>query len=285
MQLSLSGSTGFIGSALKRFFIEKGWTINEITRQSLSLNSDEFLKKKIEGSDVIINLAGAPVQKRWTAAYKNEILQSRVNSTQKIVDAILLMEKKPAVFISASAVGIYDSKNHHTEESLLFSGDFLGKVCRDWEETAMKAQSATRLVILRIGLVLGKDGGMLHKVYPLFSKGLGGKIGNGTQVMSWIHITDLLRVISFIIENKTISGVVNVVSPTPVSNEHFTGILGKVLLQPAFLKVPVFGLKAVYGEAAEMLVTGQTVIPKKLMDHGFEFSFPTIEKALVNLYK
>jgi len=285
MQISISGSTGFIGSAIKRHFIGSGWIINEITRQSLALTGDEFLKKKIEGSDVIINLAGAPIQKRWTAAYKNEILQSRVITTKKIVEAILQSEKKPVVFISASAIGIYDSENNHSEESLFLSGDFLGKVCREWEETAEKAQNVTRLVILRLGIVLGKDGGMLHKLHPLFSKGLGGKIGNGSQIMSWIHISDLLTAVSFIIENPDITGIVNAVSPGPVSNEHFTEVFGKILIQPAYFRIPVFGLKAVYGEAAQMLATGQTVIPQKLMNNGFEFKFPTIEKALINLYK
>ena len=126
---------------------------------------------------------------------------------------------------------------------------------------------------------------MLQKICPIFRIGLGGKIGNGLQMMSWIHITDLLRIVSFCIEKSSISGIVNAVSPSPVSNEHFIKTFGKVLIQPAFLKIPVFALKVLYGEAAQMLASGQTVIPQKLMNSGFEFKFPTIEKALVNLFK
>jgi uncharacterized protein len=285
MQVSISGSSGFIGSSIKKYFLDKGWVINEIDRATLAMQVNDLLFKKIEGSDLIINLAGAPVQKRWSESYKQEILQSRVVTTRRIVEAIHHSTKKNIVFISGSAIGIYDSDHNHDEESTFFSHDFLGQVCTGWENEAMKANDITRLIRLRIGIVLGTEGGMLHKVHPFFKTGLGGKIGDGRQILSWIHIDDLVRTIAFIVENESLSGIINAVSPGPVNNEYFTKTFGKVLVQPTFFKVPLFGLKAIYGEAAQMLVTGQTVIPQKLMNNGFEFKFPTIEKALVNLYR
>jgi uncharacterized protein len=285
MQVSISGSSGFIGSALKKHFLDRGWRVNEIDRAALEMPGNDLLYKKMEGSDVVINLAGAPVQKRWSAPYKQEILQSRVVTTRRIVDAIRHTLGKPVVFISGSAVGIYDSEHIHDEESPYFASDFLGQVCQEWEQEALKAKDCTRLILVRIGIVLGTEGGMLHKVYPLFKTGLGGKIGDGQQMMSWIHIKDLVGAIAFIIENESLTGVVNGVSPNPVSNEYFTKTFGKTLVQTTFLKVPLFGLKALYGEAARMFTTGQKVIPLKLISNGFEFKYPTIEKALLNLYR
>jgi uncharacterized protein len=285
MQISMSGATGFIGEMLTNRFLEKGWPVNVINRQSLELQDTEFLEQKIQGSEVVINLAGAPVLKRWNERYKEEIYHSRIDTTRKIATAIRNASRKPRIFISGSAIGIYNSTETHTEESQHFADDFMGKVCRDWEYEALEASAFTRVVIFRTGVVLGKHGGALKKMYPPFKLGLGGMIGNGKQAFSWIHLTDLMNAFLYTIENESLSGVVNAVAPEPTTNYHFTKTFGKVLLQPAIMKIPEFSLRLIYGEGSRALTSGQKVIPGKLLKEGFTFSFPTIEKALMDLYR
>ena len=284
MIVALSGASGFIGQALTRRFQQKDWTVRIINRNSISMSDQDFLSQKIEGADIVVNLAGAPVTKKWTPDYQQEIVASRVNTTKKISNAINCAERKPAVFISASAIGIYDSKETHTETSLSFAGTFLAKVCKEWEQAALLAVESTRVVIFRFGLVLGKDGGALEKMQRPFRYGLGGKLGSGEQAVSFIHIHDLVNAILFAIENETLVGAVNAVTPYPSNNAEFTDKLGKVLGQPTWLTVPVFALKMIYGDGAEVLLEGQKVIPEKLMNAGFKFNFPTIQNALVNIF-
>jgi len=284
MVLAISGATGFIGKALVEKFREMKWTVRIMDRDSFSMQDEEFRKQKIEGSDVIINLSGAPVSAKWTPEYKLEILNSRVNTTRKIAENIILSEQKPGVFISTSAIGIYDSVHTHTEDSVRFSDSFLAKICRDWEDTARIAESVTRLVIFRNGLVLGEGGGALEKMYFPFSIGLGGKIGKGDQAFSFIHLKDLINMFFYVIENPAITGIVNAVSPYPTTNSDFTEVFGKVLRQPAWLTIPAFVLKMKFGEGAEVLLDGQSVLPEKLEKAGFRFQYPTLQSALIRIY-
>jgi uncharacterized protein len=285
MQISMSGASGFIGSMLNKRFIENGWMVNVINRESLAMNDKEFLERKIEGSDVVINLAGAPILKRWNDSYKKEIYHSRIDTTRKIVTAIKHSDRKPRVFISGSAIGIYNSIETHTEESQHFADDFMGNVCQDWEHEALEATGLTRVVIFRTGVVLANNGGALKTMYFPFKTGLGGIIGNGKQAFSWIHISDLVGAFIYAIENVTISGIVNAVAPEPTTNYNFTKVFGKVLVQPTILKIPEFTLKLLYGEGSKALTIGQNVLPEKLLKAGFIFNFPTIRKALMDLYK
>jgi uncharacterized protein len=285
MKISISGASGFIGKEIMRRFADEGWTFNVIDRGSFSLPDTEFSLRKIEGSDVVINLAGAPIVKRWTEDYKKEIYASRILTTRKIAQAITRLEAKPKLFISASAIGIYDPSGTHSESSTALATDFIGQVCRDWEEEARRADGFTRLVVLRTGLVLGTGGGTLKTMYTPFSMGLGAAIGNGSQPFSWIHLEDLFNVYKFIIAAENITGIVNAVAPEPTTNLHFTKIFGKVLNQPAVLRIPEFALKLMYGEGAGAVTSGQSVLPDKLLGSGFIFKFPTIEKALVDLYR
>ena len=285
MQVSLSGSTGFIGSELLQKHSDKEWVFNIINRDSFSMNDEPFTAQKIEGADVVINLAGIPVIHRWTESYKNEIYHSRIDTTRKIAQGIKKAVKKPKVFISTSAIGIYDSHGKHTEESTGLATDFLGNVCQAWEAEALAAAPYTRVVIIRTGIVLGRSGGALASMHKIFKVGLGGIIGDGSQDFSWIHVRDLMNIYEFAIANDSISGIVNGVSPNPTTNLHFTKTFGKVLTQPAVMKVPTFALKTLYGEGAASLLTGQKVLPDKLLKNGFEFQFPAIESALLNLYR
>jgi uncharacterized protein (TIGR01777 family) len=246
---------------------------------------DEFLEKKIEGADAVINLAGAPILKRWTESYRKEIYNSRIETTRKIANAIIRAKAKPKVFISNSAIGIYNTVDVHSEESKGLAGNFLGKTCRDCENEALKAAGSTRVILLRTGVVLSPEGGAMKIAYRPFRYGFGGIIGTGDQPFSWIHIRDLMHIYQTLLENENISGVVNAVAPNPTTNFHFTKTFGKVLNQITVLKIPVTVLKAIYGDAASTLTEGQRVIPEKLLRYGFKFEFPTIEKALLNLYR
>jgi uncharacterized protein (TIGR01777 family) len=285
MILSISGASGFIGQALIKKIREKGWTVRVINRGSFSMTEEKFLEEKIEGSDAVINLAGAPVAKRWTPEYKQEILDSRVNTTRKISSAIRFARQKPSVLISSSAIGIYDSENTHSESSSSYADSFLADVCKAWEKEAMKAESPfTRVVIFRTGLVLGSNGGALSKMHTPFSLGLGGKMGNGEQAVSFIHLDDLISAMIFAVENPVVTGIVNAVSPYPSNNAEFSDKLGKVLGQPIWLTIPSFALKMMYGEGAQVLLEGQKVLPEKLMNAGFKFKYPTIQNALVKIY-
>lgn len=285
MQISISGSTGFIGQELVEKFRGTDITVNPIDRDSLGWDDETFIRKKIEGSDVIINLAGAPVIHRWTDNYKKEIYHSRIDTTRKIVRSIEKADVKPKLLISSSAIGIYDPIHEHTETSSLFSGDFLGTVCRDWEAEALRAEPFTRVVILRTGVVLGTEGGALAKMYKFFSFGLGGKTGNGQQHFSWIHIRDFISVFQILIHQDQISGIVNGVAPNPTTNAHFSEVFGKVLAKPALFTIPPFALRTLYGEGAETLLKGQRVLPEKLLQNKFDFQYPTIESALLNLFR
>ena len=284
MIIALSGSSGFIGQALLKKFRDRGWTTRIIGRDALTDPAGASLDQVLEGSDVVINLAGAPISKKWTAAYKDEIVSSRVDTTRKIVAAMGRMSLKPLTFISFSATGIYDSVNTHTETSTQFAGSFLAGVCRSWEAEAMQSTTMTRVVIFRTGIVLGSEGGALKSMHCPFSIGLGGKIGNGRQAVSFIHIADLAGAILFAIENESVKGIINAVTPYPSNNAEFSECLAKVLGQPCWLTFPAFALKLIMGEGAVILLEGQKVLPEKLEQAGFRFRYPTILNALVQIY-
>jgi uncharacterized protein len=284
MIVAVSGSTGFVGQALLRKLRERSCTIRMIDRNAFQKTDGEFLDEYIEGCDAVINLAGAPVARKWTEAWKQEILGSRVMATAKIATAINNAITKPKVFISSSAIGIYNSTNTHTESSMAYSGSFLAKVCQEWENEARRTELSTRLVIFRTGMVLGSDGGALKKMHLPFSIGLGGKTGNGKQAVSFIHIDDLAEAMLFTIDNPAIVGIVNAVTPYPTCNSEFSDRLAKVLGQPCWVTIPGFVLRLLYGDGAQVMLDGQTVLPEKLEQAGFRFKYPTIQNALVKIY-
>ena len=210
------------------------------------------------------------------------LIQSRVLSARRLLDAISSMNSKPKVFLSASAIGFYGDQGDQllNEESAKGSG-FLSEVCQNWENEILKAKDfGIRTVALRIGMVLGHDGGALGKMLPPFQLGVGGKLGSGTQWMSWIHIHDLVEMMAFSIENPSADGIYNAVSPNPVKNREFTKILGQVLKRPTLFPAPKFILKIVLGELSELLLGSQRVISKKISDRGFKFKYPQVNEAL-----
>ena len=280
--IGISGASGFVGSNLCRKFQENNWKIVALGRKEFALPPEE-LAKRLQGVDVIVNLAGAPVINRWTEAYKEIMYQSRVALTKKLVKACSLMENTTRVFLSASAVGCYSSTGTHTEDDNNLADDFLGHLTRDWEHEASLAEEfGSRVAIFRFGVVLGKGGGALAKMILPFKLGIGGAIGNGSQPFSWIHIKDLARVFEAAINDSSYEGVYNLTAPHPTTNSGLTKALGKALSRPTILPVPGFVLRLLYGEGAQVLTSGQTVLPKRLLNSGFKFEFSSIEEAVTD---
>jgi len=283
MKIAMSGSTGFVGSYLRTVFAEKGWQTVPLLRADFG-DGQEALQAQLDGCNAVINLAGAPIAARWTEGYKKQLYESRVPLTAKLVSAMCALERKPAVFISASGVGIYPNGGPWTEDDGEFADDFLGHLAWDWEQAALEAQSAgVRTAVFRFGVVLGRGGGALAKMLTLFNFGLGGVIGSGRQPVSWVHIADLARALCAALEDTTFSGVYNLCAPQLTTNAGLTRALAEVVHRPAFLPVPAFVVKLAFGEGACVLLDGQAVVPKRLTDAGFRFQYERIEDALGDL--
>ncbi|MEK0286740.1 TIGR01777 family oxidoreductase [Caldifermentibacillus hisashii] len=297
MKIVIAGGRGFIGNKLTNILIQQGHEIIVLTRSGKSLfpnveyvtwlNGTSNLEEKLENTDVYINLAGVSINDgRWTKKHQKEIYQSRMEATEELLRIIKLLPQKPATLINASAVGIYPSSFDaiYTEKSPDRSNDFLAKTVIDWEKKAKEAeQFGIRTVFMRFGVVLGNDGGALPLMtlpYKLFA---GGTVGSGKQWVSWIHVIDAVRAIVFVMENERVRRPVNVVAPNPVKMEELGRTIGFVLRRPHWFPAPSFLLKLVLGEKSKLVLEGQKVLPSVLLDEGFEFEFPTVEKALKDL--
>lgn len=285
MKIAISGSNGYIG---KNLILELKKTDHEIIRIERSKLYDiEQLSGIISGTSVVINLAGSSILRRWTEAAKIEISRSRIDTTRNIVKAInsLPDEQRPAVFISASAVGIYAPNNIHTEESTSLSYDFLGEVVKTWERTSQQLTPAVRRVVFRIGVVLGKESKTIQKLLPITKIGLGGKIGNGKQPFPFVHINDAVKAIIWSIENINAKGIYNLTAPENINNDTFTKTLAKALKRPAFFTIPAFALTVIFGQASVLLLESPQVVPERLLNEGFEFSFPDINSCIAEIAK
>ena len=292
----VTGATGFIGRHLCSLLNAP----NVLTRTPETV-SPEFDRsgcfrwipdreapppEALSGCDTVFHLAGEPVATgRWTKSKKARIVNSRVAGTWNLIDGLRAMETPPSVLVAASAVGYYGSSPEEelTEESAPGSG-FLADVCKQWEAAATAAREfGVRVVTIRIGLVLGKDGGAMARLLPLFKLGLGGNLGNGRQWVPWIHVEDLARLFVFTAERDMVRGPVNGSAPNPVTNREFTRSLGKAVRRPTLFPAPAFALRLGLGEFAQVLLASQRVIPTAAQAAGFEFRHPTIDSALANL--
>jgi uncharacterized protein (TIGR01777 family) len=276
----VAGAGGLIGSAVAGHFSR-----NDVKRAGRKdfMMEDEAFVKRYESADVIMNFAGAPVLKRWNRKNRKEIMESRIETTQKLGLIMERGKRKERRYISASAIGIYDDKGRHTEDSVNTGRGFLKEVVEQWEREAMKLEGpGCSVCILRIGVVLSRQGGMLTKLLPFFRAGLGGRIGNGKQAFSWIHLEDLLRAVEFITDNGK-NGIYNLVAPGTCNNIEFIRALGKALDRPAIMVVPAAALELVYGKAAMMICSGQAVVPERLLREGFDFRFPDIGSAVSDI--
>lgn len=247
-------------------------------------NQDEIDPAKLNGYDAVINLAGENVAEgRWTDEKKRRIRDSRVHGTHLLSEAIAKAPNKPQVFLCASATGIYgDRENEIIDERSESGGGFLAGVCREWEKATEPASKVgVRVVNLRFGPVLARQGGMMEKMLTPFKMGLGGKIGSGKQYISWVAIDDAVNAMLLALKETAIHGPVNIVSPNPVTNEEFTKALGDVLSRPTVMAMPAFAVRLAFGEMAdEMLLVSQRVVPKKLNAAGFHFQYPELEATL-----
>lgn len=286
-RVAITGASGLIGSALVGKLKSDGYTVQRLVRRP-TVSAEEIYwnpqESKVDldalaGVDAVIHLAGAGVgDKRWTKKYKSEILNSRLLGTSTIANAVA--EVKPKVFISSSAIGWYgETGNRAVTENDRGGDDFLSAVCREWEAAADLA-GEIRTVKIRTGLVLDPTGGALGRMLPLFRFGLGGKLGNGKQWWSWITLHDELRAIEFLMENEKLSGVFNLTSPNPVTNQEFTSALARALRRPALFPAPAFALKLALGGFSTEILGSKKVLPTALQDAGFNFDFPHIGPAL-----
>lgn len=296
MKILISGSTGLIGSSLTTCFKERGHEVIRLVRKESLMGDDtilwdpehrELMLEEFEGFDVVINLAGENIASgRWTEEKKQKIRDSRVFGTHMLAELIARLETPPKLFISASAIGYYGDRSDEvmTESSEPGSG-FLPKVCQKWEEAANAAKSAgIRVVNLRIGVVLSTKGGALQKMLTPFRMGLGGIVGSGKQYMSWISIDDIVGIVLHIINQESLKGPVNAVSPQPETNYRFTKTLGKVLKRPTIFPLPGFVARLILGEMAdELLLSSTRVTPKALQDSGYSFLYPDLLHALKHL--
>lgn len=295
MTILFSGGTGFIGSALCSYLANEHYIFVK-TRGATSVNPKlQYVKdlSEIQPSqqfDVVINLAGEPIaDKRWTASQKQELLQSRLMATEELISFFKQSKHKPSLFISGSAIGYYgiDATDEDITENDVGDDSFSSSLCRQWEQSALQAEAiGIRTCLLRTGIVLGRDGGALKKMIRPFKLGLGGKIGNGRQWMSWIHIDDMVGIVEHCISNPQIKGAINCTALTPVINADFTQTLGKVLNRPTFFNIPSIFIEILMGAMGkELLLAGKKVLPTIVQNTGYQFKYNDLETALTNVLK
>ncbi len=300
MRIFVTGGTGFVGRSLVRSLAEDRHEITVLTRSAekspplppgvsyLEGNPTEkgAWQEKVADQDGVINLAGASIFARWTETAKRTIRDSRILTARNLVDAFSARRPQGAFLFSTSAVGYYGFRqDEELDESSPPGEGFLASLSKEWESVALSAEErGVRVVLLRFGIVLGKEGGALKQMIPVFKKCLGSPLGSGKQWFSWIHLKDLINIYSFLIKEAAISGPINCTSPQPVRNREFTNLLGDALRKPTFMpSVPGFFLRMLLGEFGSVLLKGQRVLPRRLLEKGYRFDFPDLRGALQNL--
>ena len=290
MNILITGASGLIGSALVEHFVNKGHSIFSLQRNKSPGGGGVWNFERLNGQgalltfDAVIHLAGENIASgRWTKRKKKLILESRVNGTRELVDYCSKLKQRPEVFICASAIGYYGDQGDTVLDEASESGDnFVAEVCRRWEAAAGDSGAAgMRVVNTRIGMVLSGSGGTLSTMLPSFKLGIAGIVGSGKQYVSWIDIRDIVSIMHFLLDEKTISGPVNLVSPNPVTNYEFTKTLGAVVKKPTVMKMPAFVARTVFGQMGSELVLSSTrVAPKRLLEKGYRFKAAELEESL-----
>jgi uncharacterized protein (TIGR01777 family) len=291
MRLLIAGASGLVGSALVPLLKAENSDVTRLVRSAVKSGEIEWHPERglidapaLEGFDAVINLAGDGIANgRWTEEKKRRILDSRVNGTRLLSETMAKLSRKPKTFINASAIGFYGSRGAELVDEESGPGEgFLASVCRQWESaTAPAEQAGIRVVKLRLGVILAKDGGIMGSMLRPFKLGLGGKVGSGEQIISWVAMDDVVAAINFILQHETLRGPINLVAPHPVTNEEFTKTLGRVLSRPTFMAMPAFAARLAFGEMAdEMMLSSTRVTGKVLNGAGFKFQFPELEGAV-----
>ena len=300
MKLAITGATGFIGKQLLKELQSAEAEYAVITRNRAAArkscpDANSIVEwnppetgpdpAMLEGLDGVVNLAGEAVAQRWTASTKRKIRESRVLSTRMLVEALKRTSDPPKVLVSTSAIGFYGPRDAtKLDENAVAGTDFLATVCQDWEaESSSATEAGIRVVNPRIGIVIGPGGGALAKMLTPFRMGVGGPIGDGKQWMSWIHVRDVVGLILYALTTPELTGPVNTTAPNPVTNREFSKTLGSVLHRPTILPTPVLALKLMFGDFADILATGQRVIPEKALRVGYRFRFPDLSEALADV--
>jgi hypothetical protein len=288
--IAIAGASGFLGGSLARHLERNGHQVRRIGRAASrgadfhwDLDAGRLDPGALDGADAVVNFAGANIAQRWTREHKRAILASRLRSTEVLAKGMGAVRSPPRVFLSTSAIGFYGGRGDEPiDESSTPGTGFLADVVRQWEAAAAPARDAgIRLVVPRMGLVLHPDGGVLAKLLPVFNLGGGGKVGKGDQWMSWIARHDAMRALVFLMQTDSMAGAVNVTAPGPVTNAQFSDTLGHVMHRPALATVPEFAVKLMFGEMGEeTLLSGQRVLPRRLLDAGFTFDYPELGPAL-----
>jgi len=303
VRLLLLGCSGFVGRELVPFLLNLGHTLTLVSRRPQpfpQLEGDRLRCLRLDPSDPaswdspdllaalasaegVVNLAGEPIaERRWSETQRQRLRDSRLQTTTGLARAMAGLDTPPGVLVNASAVGVYGSSEEgRFVESSPAAADFLGQLCQAWEAAALAAPAGCRVVVLRLGIVLGSDGGALAKMLPVFRAGLGGPVGSGRQWMSWIARHDLCRLMAIALEDPSFQGVYNAVAPEPVRMADFARALGEVLGRPSLLPVPAPLLKVILGDGAAVVLEGQQVLPQRLQDQGFECELPDLTSALV----
>ncbi len=297
MKVIIFGGSGFVGKHLTSYLVKTGNEVVLVSR-SKRLSQESLVRyitwsdlqehvEPLEGADAIVNLTGETINQYWTPKAKTRILESRINSTKNVAYYVQKLKSKPKVVINSSAVGIYgmSESEEFDETSPISNNDFLARIVYEWERAADTIEPYTRLVKLRLGVVFGSDGGALPKMLLPYKLFVGGRMGSGRQWLSWVHIDDLVRLIEFCIINEKVKGPINATAPTPVTNDEFGRAIGSVMGRPHFFPVPSSILRLLLGEMSQMVLNGQKVLPKKAMESGFTFTYPTIDLALKDLLK
>lgn len=298
MKIIIAGGSGFIGSALVRSLLANGHEVIVLSRKVPAANLPDDVTtvewdgytagkwmESVESAGAVFNLCGATVATRWTPAVKREIRASRLLPTQTLVQAIQKMSRPPNVLVQASAVGYYGACGDEviTEESPPGSG-FLAETCIEWEQAAIEAESAgTRVCRMRLGVVLGTEGGALPKLLTSFKWFVGGPVGDGKQWFPWVHLHDVIGAMKFVMNQETASGAYNTTAPNPLTMRDFARVLGGVLRRPSSFYVPGFALRILFGEGASALLSGQRAVPQRLLEEGYAFQYPSAADALRNL--
>lgn len=293
MHVLVTGSTGLVGSAMVEHFAGAGHELTRLVRVPQGGREREVLwypseghieAEGLEGIDAVIHLAGENVASaRWTKGKKRRIRDSRIRGTQLLANTFAKMQHPPSLLVSASAIGYYGDRGDEILEEDSGPGEgFLAGICKEWEAEALRARTPkTRVVTLRLGMVLSGIGGPLSVMLPAFRFGLGGRVGTGKQYMSWVALEDLVSIVQFCVDNQTLQGAVNALSPNPVTNQEFTRALGKILRKPTPIPIPRVGVNLLFGQMGrDLLLASARAHPKKLLDAGFQFQYPRIEDAL-----